>query len=51
MVDNSFNEDSENIIFLAWEALILGQGLPKTLGKMAKTGNLLLCKLGSGHVL
>ena len=36
-VDSSFNEDSKNIIFLAREALISGEGWPGNLGKMAKT--------------
>ena len=33
MVDSPFNEDSKNIIF-SREALISGEGRPKTLGKM-----------------
>ena len=48
-VDSPFNEDSKNIIFLAKEALISGKGQQENLGKMAKTGNLLLCILGSGQ--
>ena len=36
-VDIPFNEDSKNIICLAREALILGEGRPENLGKMAKT--------------
>ena len=36
-VDSPFNEDSNNIIFLAREVLILGEGRPENLGKMAKT--------------
>ena len=36
-VDSPFNEDSKNIIFLAREALISGEGRSKNLGKMAKT--------------
>ena len=36
-VDSPFNEDSKNIIFLAREALILGEGRPENLGKMANT--------------
>ena len=35
-VDSPFNEDSKNIIVLASEALISGEGRPKNLGKMAK---------------
>ena len=35
-VDSPFNEDSKNIIFLAREALISGEGRPENLGKMAK---------------
>ena len=38
MVDSSFNEDSKNIIFLTREALILGEGRPKNIGKWPKTG-------------
>ena len=37
-IDSPFHEDSKNIIFLAREALILGEGRPENLGKMAKTG-------------
>ena len=36
-VDSPFNEDSKNIIFLARDALISGEGRPENLGKMAKT--------------
>ena len=36
-VDSLFNEDSINIIFLAKEALISGEGWPENVGKMAKT--------------
>ena len=36
-VDSPFNEDSKNIIFLAREALISGEGRPENLGKMVKT--------------
>ena len=36
-VDSPFNEDSKNIILLAKEALISGEGWPENLGKMAKT--------------
>ena len=35
-VDNPFNEDSKNIIILAREALISGEGRPENLRKMAK---------------
>ena len=49
MADSPFNEDSKNISFLAREALILGERPPENLGKWSKTGNLLLCKLGSGQ--
>ena len=35
-VDSPFNEDSKNIIFLAREILISGEGRPENLGKMAK---------------
>ena len=35
-VDSPFNEDSKNIFFLTREALIVGEGLPEYLGKMAK---------------
>ena len=35
-VGGLFNEDSKNIIFLAREALISGQGGQENLGKMAK---------------
>ena len=38
MVDSPFNEDSKNIIFLAREALMLGEGWPEYLGKWPKTG-------------
>ena len=34
--DSPFNEDSKNIIYLAWEALILTEGWPENLGKIAK---------------
>ena len=47
-LDSSFNEDSKNIFFLAREALISVEGWPENLGIMAKKGNILLCKLGSG---
>ena len=36
-VDSPFNEDSKNIIFLAREALISGEGRPEHLEKMTKT--------------
>ena len=49
MVDSPFNDDSKNIIFLAREALISGEGRLENLGKWPTTGNLLLCKLGSGQ--
>ena len=35
-VDSPFNENSNNIIFLAREALILGEGQPENVEKMAK---------------
>ena len=35
-VDSPFNNNSKNIIVLAREALILGEGRPENLGKMAK---------------
>ena len=35
-VDSPFKEDSKNIIILAREALISGEGRPENLGKMAK---------------
>ena len=35
-VDSPINEDSKNIICLAREALISGEGRPGNLGKMAK---------------
>ena len=35
-VDNPFNEDSKNIIFMAREAQIAGEEPPENLGKMAK---------------
>ena len=38
MVDIPFNVDSKNIIFLAREAIILGEGRPENLGKWPKTG-------------
>ena len=47
-VDSPFNGNSKNIIFLAREALIFGEGRSENLGKWPKPGNLLLCKLGSG---
>ena len=51
-VNSLFNEDSKNLMFLAIEALISGEGRPENLGKMAKKqGNLLLCKLESGQFL
>ena len=37
-VDSPFNEDSKNIIFLAREALISGEGRSENLGKWPKTG-------------
>ena len=37
-VDSPFNEDSKNIILLAREALISGEGQPENLRKMPKTG-------------
>ena len=47
-VDSPFNDNSKNIILLAREVLISGEGRPQNLRKMAKKqGNLLLCKLGS----
>ena len=36
MLDSTFNEDSKNIIFLATEVLISGEGPPENLGKMTK---------------
>ena len=36
-VDSPFNEDSRNIMFLAREALISGEGRLENLEKMAKT--------------
>ena len=36
MVDSPFNKNSKNIIFLARETLISGEGRPEKLGKMAK---------------
>ena len=38
MVDSPFNEDSKNVILLAREVLISGEGLPENLGKWPKTG-------------
>ena len=35
-VDSPYNEDSKNIIYLAREALILGEGRLENLEKMAK---------------
>ena len=35
-IDSPFNENSKNIIFLAKEALILGEERPENLGKMVK---------------
>ena len=35
-VDSFFKEDSKNIIVLAREALISGEGRPENLGKMVK---------------
>ena len=35
-VDSPFNEDSNNIFFLARKAKISGEGRPENLGKMAK---------------
>ena len=51
-VDSPFNEDSNNINFLAREALLSGEERPENVEKMAKNkdfSNLLLCKLGSGY--
>ena len=46
-VDSPFNEDSKNIIFLAREALISGEGRSgKFRENGKKQGNLLLCILG-----
>ena len=36
-IDSPFDENSKNIIFLAREVLISGEGRPENLGKMAKT--------------
>ena len=36
-VDSPFNENSKNIIVLAREALISGEGRPENLRKIAKT--------------
>ena len=38
MVDSPSYEDSKNIIFLAREALISGEGRPENLGKWPKAG-------------
>ena len=47
-VNCPFNEDSKMFFFFR-EALILGEGWPENLGKMAKNREtVLLCKLGSG---
>ena len=37
-VDSPFNKDSKNIIFLAREALISGEGRPENLGEWPKPG-------------
>ena len=49
-VDSPFNEGSKNVIFLAREALVSGEGRPENLEENGqKQVNLLLCKLGSGQ--
>ena len=45
-IASPFNEDSKNIIFLASEVLISGEGRPENLGKLAK--NREIYYLGSG---
>ena len=50
-VDSPFNEDSKNIIFLAREALISGEGRPENLGNMAKTGKPIVMQIREWSIL
>ena len=49
--DSPFNEDSKNIIFLAREALISGEGRPENLGTMAKTGKPIVMQIREWSIL
>ena len=50
-VDSPFNEDSKNIICLAREALILGEGRPEYLGEWPKTGKPIVMQIRKWSIL
>ena len=50
-VDSPFNKVSKNIIFLARKALILGEGKPENLRKMAKTGKHIVMQIRELSIL
>ena len=50
-VDSPFNEDSKNIICLAREALLLGEGWPENLGKWPKTGKPIVMQIMEWSIL
>ena len=47
-VDSPFNEDTKNIIFFSSETLILGEGQPKSLGKMGNNRDIVM-QIGGGQ--
>ena len=50
-VDSPSNEDSKNIIFMAREALLSGEGRPENLGKMAKNGEPIVMQIREWSIL
>ena len=50
-VDSPFNEDSTNIIFLASEALISGEGRSENLEKIAKNGKPIVVQIREWSIL
>ena len=50
-VDSPFSKDSKNIIFLAREALISGEGRPEKLGKWPKTGKSIVMQVREWSIL
>ena len=50
-VDNPFNEDSKYRIFLAREALNLGEGRPENLGKWPKPGKPIVMQIREWSIL
>ena len=50
-VDSPFNEDSRNVIFLAREVLISGEGRQEYLGKWPKTGKLIAFQIREWSIL